>query len=87
MTISKHRATFAALWLYCILAKINGVYTLLSQCVCEYLRYRISDRLSESHFGLSHHTGTVVFPLHPLKQHTKIQKWEKNRPDILDRKG
>lgn len=38
MTISKHRATFAALWLYCILAKINGVYThsCLSLCVSTY---------------------------------------------------
>lgn len=32
------------------------------------VRYGTGDRLSESYFGFSHHTGAVVFPVHPLRE-------------------
>lgn len=78
LVISVHCATSVALWLQTYFSQNKN--RLLNQlCVRQYLRYRTGDRLSESHLGLSHHTGTVVFPFHPLKKTTKkknkTQKW------------
>lgn len=66
-SFSVHCATFVALWLQTYFSQ-NKNRRLNQLCVRHYLRYRAGDRLSESHLGLSHHTGTVVFPFHPLKK-------------------
>lgn len=68
MMISGFRAAFVVLLV--LYFSQNKLLIVVGVCVCgdQHLLYRAGNRLSESYFGLSHHTGTVVFPLHPLKQ-------------------
>lgn len=66
-------ASFETLWRLLVCFSENKV------CEHQDLRYRTGDGLSERHFGLPHHTMTVVFPLHPLRQHkthTSKERWE-----------
>lgn len=42
------------------------------------LLYRTGDAFPEGHFGFPHHTGTAVFPLHPLKQQIRTEPCQAN---------